>query len=173
MIPTTLGIKAPVWVRTSMDWPPSGSFWFRLLPLGLRLPLLAASGTGLPPTPLGSSPSGQQVPGGVVLAWPPSPDFLPLHTLQYCLPGSPHSPLLLVFLPTKSTHLSDLFTKICLACSKHSINIHQMNERICQPYTYLTHVPTCEGTIFNSGSWWWTGRPGVLRFTGSQRVGHD
>ena len=25
----------------------------------------------------------------------------------------------------------------------------------------------------NSGSWWWTGRPGVLRFAGSQRVGHD
>ena len=25
----------------------------------------------------------------------------------------------------------------------------------------------------NSGIWWWTGRPGVLRFMGSQRVGHD
>ena len=25
----------------------------------------------------------------------------------------------------------------------------------------------------NSGSWWWTGRPGVLRFMGSPRVGHD
>ena len=25
----------------------------------------------------------------------------------------------------------------------------------------------------NSGSWWWTGRPGVLQFVGSQRVGHD
>ena len=25
----------------------------------------------------------------------------------------------------------------------------------------------------NSGSWWWTGGPGVLRFMGSQRVGHD
>jgi len=25
----------------------------------------------------------------------------------------------------------------------------------------------------NSGSWWWTGRPGVLRFMGSQRVRHD
>ena len=25
----------------------------------------------------------------------------------------------------------------------------------------------------NSGRWWWTGRPGVLRFKGSQRVGHD
>ena len=25
----------------------------------------------------------------------------------------------------------------------------------------------------NSGSWWWMGRPGVLRFMGSQRVRHD
>ena len=25
----------------------------------------------------------------------------------------------------------------------------------------------------NSGSWWRTGRPGVLQFVGSQRVGHD
>ena len=25
----------------------------------------------------------------------------------------------------------------------------------------------------SSGSWWWTGKPGVLQSTGSQRVGHD
>ena len=25
----------------------------------------------------------------------------------------------------------------------------------------------------NLGSWWWTGRPGVLQSVGSQRVGHD
>ena len=25
----------------------------------------------------------------------------------------------------------------------------------------------------NCGSWWWTGRPGVLRFMGSQRAGRD
>ena len=25
----------------------------------------------------------------------------------------------------------------------------------------------------NSGRWWWTGRPGVLRFMGLQRVGHN
>ena len=25
----------------------------------------------------------------------------------------------------------------------------------------------------NSGSWWWPGRPGMLQFMGSQRVGHD
>ena len=25
----------------------------------------------------------------------------------------------------------------------------------------------------SSGSWWWTGKPGVLQSMGSQRVGHD
>ena len=25
----------------------------------------------------------------------------------------------------------------------------------------------------NPGHWWWTGRPGVLQFVGSQRVGHN
>ena len=25
----------------------------------------------------------------------------------------------------------------------------------------------------SSGNWWWTGRPGVLRFMGSQNVGHN
>ena len=25
----------------------------------------------------------------------------------------------------------------------------------------------------NSGSWWWTGKPGILQSMGSQRVGHD
>ena len=28
-------------------------------------------------------------------------------------------------------------------------------------------------SLSNSRSWWWTGSPGVLRFIGSQRVGHD
>ena len=28
-------------------------------------------------------------------------------------------------------------------------------------------------TWASSGSWWWTGRPGLLQFMGSQRVGHD
>ena len=35
------------------------------------------------------------------------------------------------------------------------------------PFTRRTWV------WMNSGSWWWTGRPGVLRFMGSQRVRHD
>ena len=28
-------------------------------------------------------------------------------------------------------------------------------------------------SLVNSGSWWWTGRPGVLQFIGLQRVQHD
>ena len=28
-------------------------------------------------------------------------------------------------------------------------------------------------SLVSSGSWWWTGRPGVLWFMGLQRVGHD
>jgi len=27
--------------------------------------------------------------------------------------------------------------------------------------------------LVDSGSWWWTGKPGMLRFVGSQRVRHD
>ena len=30
-----------------------------------------------------------------------------------------------------------------------------------------------EVSLVNSGSWWWTGKPGVLWFMGSQRVWHD
>ena len=31
----------------------------------------------------------------------------------------------------------------------------------------------CKWVWVNSGGWWWTGRPGMLWFMGSQRVGHD
>ena len=31
----------------------------------------------------------------------------------------------------------------------------------------------CTWVWMNSGSWWWTGRPGMLWFMGLQRVGHD
>ena len=33
--------------------------------------------------------------------------------------------------------------------------------------------PTCQTWVWASfGSWWWTGKPGVLQSLGSQRVGH-
>ena len=39
---------------------------------------------------------------------------------------------------------------------------------------WLDGIPTqWTGVWVDSGSWWWTGRPGVLQFTGLQRVRHD
>ena len=35
------------------------------------------------------------------------------------------------------------------------------------------HLTSHSRMSVNSRSWWWSGRPGVLRFMGSQRVGHD
>ena len=38
---------------------------------------------------------------------------------------------------------------------------------------WMASLTRCTWVWVNSGSWWWTGRPGVLRFMGSQRVGRD
>ena len=38
---------------------------------------------------------------------------------------------------------------------------------------WMTSVTRWAWVCINSGSWWWTGRPGVLGFMGSQRVRHD
>ena len=38
---------------------------------------------------------------------------------------------------------------------------------------WMASSTRCTWVWVNSGSWWWTGRPGVLQFMGSQRVVHD
>ena len=38
---------------------------------------------------------------------------------------------------------------------------------------WMASPTRCTWVWVNSGCWWWTGRPGVLRFMGSQRVGHN
>ena len=38
---------------------------------------------------------------------------------------------------------------------------------------WMTSVTQWTWFWVNSGSWWWTRRPGAVRFMGSQRVGHD
>ena len=38
---------------------------------------------------------------------------------------------------------------------------------------WMASLIRCTWVWVNSGNWWWTGRPGVLRFMWSQRVGHD
>ena len=38
---------------------------------------------------------------------------------------------------------------------------------------WMASLTQCTWVWVNSRSWWWTGRPGVLWFMVSQRVGHD
>ena len=38
---------------------------------------------------------------------------------------------------------------------------------------WMASPTQCMWVWVNSGSWWWTGRPGMLRFTRSQIVGHN
>ena len=52
--------------------------------------------------------------------------------------------------------------------------IEGMRKRGWQRMRWLDGSPTQWTWIWvNSGSWWWTGRPGVLQSMGSQRVGQD
>ena len=44
---------------------------------------------------------------------------------------------------------------------------------VTQSQSYYIFVYVYIDVVKNSGSWWWIGRPGVLRFMGSQRVRHD
>ena len=38
---------------------------------------------------------------------------------------------------------------------------------------WMASLTWCTWVWARSGSWWWTGKPGMLQSTGSQRVGHD
>ena len=38
---------------------------------------------------------------------------------------------------------------------------------------WMASLTRCTWVWVNSGKWWWTGRPGLLQFMGSQRVGHN
>ena len=38
---------------------------------------------------------------------------------------------------------------------------------------WMASPTQCTWVWVDSGSWWWTGRPGMLRFMGSQRAGHN
>ena len=51
--------------------------------------------------------------------------------------------------------------------------IEARRRRRQQRMRWLASPIQCTWVWVDSGSWWWTGRPGMLWFMGSQRVGHD
>ena len=48
-----------------------------------------------------------------------------------------------------------------------------LDGNIQEGYLYLTWLTQWTWVWVNSGSWWWTRRPGMLQSVGSQRVGQD
>ena len=66
-----------------------------------------------------------------------------------------------------------------LHLSTTAITIRSVAERSYSPLPEVRgggrecQASTATWVWVNSGSWWWTGRPGMLQFMGSQRVGHD
>ena len=65
--------------------------------------------------------------------------------------------------------------KGCTGKTKLNSAVHKVYiEHNCyQEFGNLKNLTQWTWVWVNSGSWWWTGRSGELRFTGSQRVGHD
>ena len=67
-----------------------------------------------------------------------------------------------------------------IECSRYHLRISW--SFLLDHYNYRCHMTKLMQSLIyaillgiwvNSGSWWWTWRPGVLWFTGSQRVRHD
>ena len=83
--------------------------------------------------------------------------------------------------------LEGLMLKLKLQCFGHLMQRADSFEKILmlgkiegrrirgwQSMRWLDAIPSTMTWIWvNSGSWWWTGRPGMLQSMGSQRVGHN
>ena len=54
-----------------------------------------------------------------------------------------------------------------------SLSLHLLHFFLFYSFNKMASLAWWTWIWVNSWSWWWTGRPGVLRFMGSQRVGHD
>ena len=90
------------------------------------------------------------------------------------------SSLLCVWLRATGDHVKQQKQLTSELCSFHKGSL--CNSSLCFDPFFCELVTRIYGTLsstgwrwvwVNSGSWWWTGRHGVLRFMGSQRVGHN
>ena len=56
---------------------------------------------------------------------------------------------------------------------RQTITLNEFSKSINKMVNSYSCPTQCTWVWANSGSWWWTGRPGVLQSMGLQRVGHD
>ena len=62
----------------------------------------------------------------------------------------------------------------CLLHCKWILYYWAIREPLKRGFYYWWHPGFgCAAFLTISRSWWWTGRPGMLQFMGSQRVGHN
>ena len=107
--------------------------------------------------------------------WQPTPVFLPGESTWTEEPGglqSIGSQRVRRGWATKHTHIS---LSQCHLLKSHFTNSLQCRHKSSMR-TYIGLFPGslfCFIGVFVSGSWWWTGRPGVLQSMGLQRVGHN
>ena len=78
----------------------------------------------------------------------------------------------LICLFIQPSHLSIYLTSVCLCTT--SIYLSSRRRRDNRGWDGWMASPTqWTWVCASSGSWWWTGKPGVLQSMGLQRVGHD
>ena len=78
--------------------------------------------------------------------------------------------IFVLFSLTRGTKTNSLPKSISPVSDKRQINFNSAKEG-CDGW--MASLTQWTWVWVNSGSWWWTGRPGMLRFMGSQRVGHN
>ena len=81
------------------------------------------------------------------------------------------------FLEKKEFYLMTAVLSFCLfQTSQFSLQISELSAHNCVSQSFINkplYIYTHIKIHINSGSWWWTGRPGMLQSMGLQRVGHD
>ena len=88
-------------------------------------------------------------------------------------------PLYIYTTSSSSIHLlvdTQVASVFCQLLSNTAINIRvpvSFQIRAFDFFVYIARIGIAESYGVDSVSWWWTGRPGVLWFMGSQRVRHD
>ena len=104
--------------------------------------------------------------------------FMVQHLHPYMITGKTIALTRRSFISKVMSLLLNMLSRLVTICSDfgaqknkvwHCFHCFPISGRVC----WMASRTQCTWVWVNSGSWWWTGRPGVLQFMGSQRVGYN